>query len=196
MLTGRLSRAACAIAALVLSGVVAGCSQEESGLVSLKTTESSVVTSSATSPDLDDGAGSTSVEPCSLFSEEEMAHYGEFEPSVENTIAGYLNCEWSVPGQSAGDTDAPIVNITYREDLGVAEVVDLGDGIRSGRTEIGRPLVMTTGVNEVMDTPTCLIGMWTGHSSRLDVQVGRTPEPCGIAEQLVEKADTKLPRGW
>ncbi len=194
-MTVRRRRLAGALVSLTLLGIVTGCSQEQSGLASPEMTESGDMTSSGNPPNQDGVGVADPVDPCSLFSEDEMAQHGDFEPPVENTIAGYPNCEWSVPGESAGDTDAPIVNMTYREDLGVTDVVDLGDGIRSGQTETGRQLVMTTGVNEVMDTPTCLIGMETGPSSRLVVQVGRTPEPCELAEQLVEKADTKLPQG-
>lgn len=105
-------------------------------------------------------------------------------------------CSWNVPLESASDTDAPIVDLIFREDLKVDDVVDLGDGIQSGSTDAtGRGVARTSGINPISESPACLVAMDIGNGSRLDVQVGLTAEPCDIADQLVEIIDPKLPQG-
>ncbi|WP_083840088.1 DUF3558 family protein [Saccharomonospora xinjiangensis] len=137
-----------------------------------------------------------SMDICALLDKNEISRYGKFEGPEERSLKGNFVCSWTVPVGSVNDTEAPQVDLVLLGDKGTGDVVDLGDGVTSGRTEAtGRTVTKTSGVNPVMGTPECLIAMKISERSRIDVLVGRTADPCELAGRIVEIVDSKLPRG-
>ncbi|SFP19004.1 DUF3558 family protein [Saccharomonospora viridis] len=199
-------RSAAVVVSVLAAVVMAGCSQTEAGSVSPGPDNSVSASSepSGSAPAMPSGSNSETsgngpvqpVNPCSLLTRDELSRFDDFGEPEESTQQGDPVCTWAVAKESATDVEAPIVNVVHWQNLGVADVVDLGGGIQPGRTDTtGREVARTTGVNEVTETPICMIAMAIGDSSRLDVQVGRTAEPCDLADQLVEIIDPKLPWG-
>ncbi|WP_232285279.1 DUF3558 family protein [Saccharomonospora xinjiangensis] len=189
-------RLPCVVFSSVLAAViVAGCSPTETGSTGATTGGSKSIPTSRSDSSIVRDELDVPVDPCSLLNEEQISKYGEFIGPKDSFLKGDPVCSWRVPKETASDSDAPLVDLIYLDDLGTGDVVDLGDGLTSGTTEAtGRELVKTSGVNPVTGTPDCLVSMRVSDRARLDVMVGFTSDPCELAGKIVEMVDSKLPR--
>lgn len=190
------SRIVVAAAPLVMASVVAGCSQTESGSASPETNQPPASVPGSSESATESGSSFSSSDLCSLLASEDIAQYGEFRDPVERTYQGNPICSWRAEKDGVSDVEAPLVDLIYRDGSSIQELQDLGNGIKTGRTQnSGRELALTSGMEPVTETPSCVIAMDLGDGSRLDVGAGRTAEPCELVENLVEIVDPKLPRG-
>jgi hypothetical protein len=187
------TRVAAAVSVLIVS-LVAGCGQTEEGAASPETGLPGPSTPTDGNSTTDSNAPGV-VDPCSLLDQGELAQFGDFIGPEERTYQGYPVCAWHVEQDSASDVEAPMLDLAYRKDLGLEEVLDLGDGLQAGKLATGRELVKTTGIDPVTETPGCLVAMKVADGSRIDVSAGMTAEPCDLVEKVVEIVDPKLPRG-
>lgn len=193
MRTCRCGRSRVLLTLALAAATVAGCEQAEVGTAYPETENShsaqlSEQISSSSAPPI-------SVDPCSLLAESQIDQYGEFSGPEKRSYQGYSVCSWAVQKDSASDVEAPLVDLVFRHDLGLEEVIDLGDGLQAGQTDdSGRELIKTSGIEPVTNTRSCLIAMKISDDSRLDVTVGRTEDSCELAGKVVEMVDSKLPR--
>jgi hypothetical protein len=181
---------------LLVAGVfaVAGCSTAETGNPSPSSDPPAGSTSAPTSPAAPTGsspggvAATSSIEPCSLLSVNDLTQYGSFSGPESKELGGARACGFQRQLASASDKELG-VTVNVRDKQGIDSVNDLGNGKQTGKVN-GRAAVKTSGAGA------CVIALGVGDSARVDVSItaGTVDEACTVVDKLADVVEPKLPK--
>lgn len=133
----------------------------------------------------------STLDPCSVLSTDEVKEYGtvtQGAPKPETDRDGTRLCTWK--GDAHGpETFVPSTSVTIREDGGVQDMNDKGNGVQHTQ-ENGREYGRSAGPGG------CTIAIGVTKKSRVDILVTGTEKPnqaCAIANSLTETAESRVP---
>lgn len=166
--------------------LASGCFAGEAGKASPRSS-SSVESTETVEPSSQGRPLSLSIEPCELFTVEDLAEYGEFESEYREGKAD-RTCHWE-EGVS-GHHDSLSFALSIRDRQNVETVNDNGAGVQ--RFEINqRPAAKAKNP----EFGTCVVALKIDDVSRIDVTVvdGLEDDSCQIAEVVAELLEPRLP---
>lgn len=174
---------------LLLLSTVSSCSSTESGVANSQNSSTSVsssevhtVSSSVPEPD------SSSIDPCGLLSEEDLAEVGKFESEYQEG-GGARYCVWREGFEYGGGGFTFSVGV--RDAQGINDINDIGGGVEQIKVN-QRPAAKT----EDPKTGDCMLAVMIGESSRVDVTIlgeDGGGDSCGIAEVIAGLVEPHLP---
>src|SRR4051812_8037696 len=94
-----------AIALLLLTGVMVGCSAPRTGSPSPETTDTATGSSVSTQPSSSASSDLAQRDPCSLINPSEGAQVGINGPGKRSNVAGGPGCQWQVSGSFVATVD-------------------------------------------------------------------------------------------
>lgn len=186
-------RSATASAAAAALLALAGCSGEEGGSAlpadppgpSQPPSNTALPQSSASGD-----APTAGLDACSLLSANDLAEFGSFGTGTSEEMGGARGCGFDKELDSASD-DSLGVTVAIRDEQGVDEVNNLGDGKETGKVPGGRKAVRTSGGTA------CIIALAVGEQSRIDVGTvaADAEQACEVADKVAGIVEPKLPEG-
>ncbi len=186
MLTKIGVRSGAAVAVLLL-GMVSGCSGEEQGHAQPQELPNGSSSDTPTAAPTSSASLGSSLEPCDLLSAEDLAEAGKFESRYEEG-GGARSCYWKNSFENGGDGFTFTVSV--RDLQSIEQMNDLGAGVQ--QTEVNqRPAA----ISKNAEFGSCTVGMKLDDVSRVDVGVPRTEEDdaCEIAEVIAGLVEPYLP---
>ncbi len=169
---------------------LAGCSESEGGTAEPESAKlPGPATSTGDSPSTD-GSSTTplsGLDPCSLLNTSAVEKHGPVEEPVQERIGSSEACTWH-PDRQGTAADMPAFLVGLRENGGVADMNDLGQGVQ--RAELnGRE------VARVPSPGGCSIAIGVTDKSRVDVQVTGvdTELACDMVDELAQLVEPRIP---
>ncbi|WP_253831029.1 DUF3558 domain-containing protein [Prauserella aidingensis] len=172
--------------------VSAACSSTEEGEPQTTRVTSAPKSESSTATTGEQPTASLSnIDPCSLLSADELSKYGTFPAGAPNNVGTARGCKFEK------DTDSPttdpnrVISVNLRDQQGIDDVQDLGQGIDRGEVE-GRSYARVPGPG------VCTIVIGVSQTSRVDVNTiatEGTEKSCEIADEVAAVVEPKLPQG-
>lgn len=175
-----------ALTAALLGLLLSGCTTSEPGVAKPQGSldagggglaETSAATSTSVSVSL-------SIDPCELFTVEDLSKYGDFESEYKEGEAD-RSCHWTERTSGQGLVFA----LSVRDRQSVETMNDNGAGVQ--RFEINqRPAAKAKNPQH----GNCAVGMKLDDASRIDVAVvDETGDSCQVAEVIAELLEPRLP---
>ncbi|WP_158559819.1 DUF3558 family protein [Prauserella sp. PE36] len=170
--------------------LLTACSSSEPGSAELISDTSANQPQGPGSPSMSnqdaDGTTTSSLEPCTLLTKDDISSFATFEDPEETAMGGARGCDFYPVRTDA--SDLPSIGVAVRDRQSVDNANDEGLGTSTGELN-GRQ------VTQVPTRGGCIIAMAVGDRSRVDVTVTGldTQVSCDVAGQVAEIIEPRLP---